>query len=315
MEKISIANLHNILQDIKVYQTDGISSELHLSQEGKLRVHILGSSDFHTDENGPCAEIFVPRNKKRRDRCYVSKLPSKLFDWLMTDPLTSISNGAGNERGWRLVGVILSCPKSLIPEVLEEEGIVAAGLEMDVEEDVSDDESLASGTLVVSLEGGTPRSPTSFESATGQRYNPSSAVRHSLRPSRSPHNVYEISPVIRPTGGSNAHREVAASPATADADTDTYKQLLEKVVVAARRAGFPTVPTGPLDNMEALRASLDMISESSYPDTGAAVRFRSKTQLERDRMVGAAGELYVSTIDSSRITVALFFRTDLQSDL
>jgi hypothetical protein len=293
--------LLEILQNIQVYETDDISSELRLNPPGWPSVsYTLGRSDLHIHESESCVEIFVPRDKKRRELCYTSKLPSKLFEWLITHPDTGVSNGCDNERGQRLVGIILSSSKSIIPEILEGEGIVHAGVDMDSEDDdeeSSDNETLASETLVAGS-GGSPGSTAGLDLSDGrERGNHDDVVtRHSLRASSSLHRSDDnhgprVMDVIE------YHRVgqwAAGYPANFDTDTDIYRRLLERVVSAARRTGFPNLTTGPPEDTEAPHTAIDAVAESSSRYSGTAVHFRSATQLERDKMVGAAGELYVS---------------------
>lgn len=78
-------------------------------------------------------------------------------------------------------------------------------------------------------------------------------------------------------------------------DIIKYRQLLDSIISSAREANFPSNSNGPMD-MSALLAELptDEEAESSFNIIGESIRFRSKNQLERDKMIGAAGELYVS---------------------
>lgn len=303
LEKQPMTELLETLQSIQVYETDGISSKLHLNLPGTPSVsHNLGQSDLHIHESGSLVEIFVPRNKKRRELCYASKLPSELFEWLMAHPDTQqLSNGSGNERGQRLVGMILSSSQSIIPEILEEEGIVHAGVDMDSEdeeeEESSDSETLTSETLVAGV-GGSAGSTPGLESPDGrEEVNLDDVIsQHSLSASSSlQRNDNRISPhVVDVVGDHRASPWTAGYPAHFDTDTDIYRGLLERAVTAARRTSFPAMPTSPLDNTDGLHAAIEAVVESSSRYSGAAVRFRSATQLERDKMVGAAGELYVS---------------------
>lgn len=294
---MSLTNLLDILQNSHIFETDGISSALHLSLSlgGEPYYHELERSDLHIRGSTSSLEIFVPRNKKRREMCYASIMPSKLFDWLMADPITHISGGTDIEKGRRLVGVILSSPRSVIPEILDREGIVSAGIEMGNEEDESDDnESLASQTLIPSVEGtNTPATDNDHSAHDVREIGVSPG--HSFRPSEAPSSIERRQASMTATYGSAGRPRIAVSRIDVELDTTIYRQLLEKVVEAARRASFPNRPAGPLDDMADLNAALDMQAESSYAHVGEAVRFRSKSQLERDKMVGAAGELYVST--------------------
>lgn len=90
------------------------------------------------------------------------------------------------------------------------------------------------------------------------------------------------------------NRENLAS-AGPSADTQ-YGVLLERVVAAAQSATFPS--QGSFD-MSDLRNNLPgQLMDStfeSFDGLDIVTRFRSTNQLERDKKVGAAGELFVST--------------------
>lgn len=83
--------------------------------------------------------------------------------------------------------------------------------------------------------------------------------------------------------------------AGASADTQ-YGVLLERVVAAAQSATFPS--QGSFD-MSDLRNNLpgQLVDSAfeSFDGLDISTRFRSANQLERDKKVGAAGELFVST--------------------
>jgi hypothetical protein len=94
------------------------------------------------------------------------------------------------------------------------------------------------------------------------------------------------------TQAENRENLASAGPS---ADTE-YGVLLERVVAAAQSATFPS--QGSFD-MSDLRNNLpgqfgDSTFES-FDGLDIVTRFRSANQLERDKKVGAAGELFVST--------------------
>ena len=67
-----------------------------------------------------------------------------------------------------------------------------------------------------------------------------------------------------------------------------YRRLLYSVVTAARKAEFPS--RGPFD-MAALSHSLDTLVANNDNEY---FRLRTSEKIERDKKVGAAGELFVS---------------------
>lgn len=85
------------------------------------------------------------------------------------------------------------------------------------------------------------------------------------------------------------------------ADEAEYRALLNNIVVAARGATDPLPQHGTFD-MSAMRDNLPGGDESyvSYDGLENVSRIRSSNQFERDKKVGAAGELFVSLSFGSR---------------
>jgi hypothetical protein len=104
------------------------------------------------------------------------------------------------------------------------------------------------------------------------------------------HSGYSISP--NSSLASVENRETSSGPS----DDAQYGALLERVVAAAQSATFPA--QGPFD-MSNLRNNLPRQLRDgtfeSFDGLDIVTRFRSANQLERDKKVGAAGELFVST--------------------
>lgn len=115
--------LYHILNGTKVYETDGISSELHLSQDGQSIVHIQEQSELHLREDDDVLNVYVPRDPKTQGFCYFSTLPRRLLEWMMTDPVTVQLNHSG-PKAVQIVTAILNAPLINMCQILEAEGIV-----------------------------------------------------------------------------------------------------------------------------------------------------------------------------------------------
>lgn len=96
-------------------------------------------------------------------------------------------------------------------------------------------------------------------------------------------NARHHQPTIQPT---------LTSPYLANQETARYQALLARIVAAARET--PRLPSEGAYNMTGLSHALnDLMGYNSYDGLDRFSRFRSSSQQERDRMIGAAGELYV----------------------
>ena len=86
-------------------------------------------------------------------------------------------------------------------------------------------------------------------------------------------------------------RQELAPHAQLSAEDIHYRALLNRVLTAARAA---TLPTRGAYDMTSLLESLSGREIASFDGLDAINRFRSSSQIERDKKIGAAGELYVS---------------------
>ncbi|CAG7555872.1 unnamed protein product [Fusarium equiseti] len=117
------SDLYWLLNGTKVYETDGISSELHLSQDGHGIVHAQNQSELHIREDDDALKVYVPRDPETQGFCYFSTLPRRLLEWMMTDPVTLYVKRAGS-KAVQIVTAILNAPFINIAQILEAEGIV-----------------------------------------------------------------------------------------------------------------------------------------------------------------------------------------------
>jgi hypothetical protein len=91
-------------------------------------------------------------------------------------------------------------------------------------------------------------------------------------------------------GTASSHIPLSLSVAQLDQVDSEYLRILSSVVTAARRAVFPS--RGIFD-MEALARSLPAVLPEN---NGEYFGLRSSEKIERDKKIGAAGELYVSNL-------------------
>lgn len=126
-------DLYWILSRTEVYETDGISSELHLSQDGHDLVHVQERSELHLREDDDTLKVYVPRDPKTQGFCYFSALPRRIMEWMMMDPATFQTKTAGS-RAIQVVTSVLNAPIINMTQILEAEGIVDVEIPEDIEE-------------------------------------------------------------------------------------------------------------------------------------------------------------------------------------
>ncbi|UKZ78366.1 hypothetical protein TrVFT333_006103 [Trichoderma virens FT-333] len=300
--------LYDMLKEAKVFETDKISCLQIVQQGGKQYSHEISRSEFHLEETDVGLDIFVPQEKKSQALCLARALPARLFEWMTTVPSTKNSSSI-NDRSHSLVKDILKEDSDIYNQILLAEGIVDIDIE---DEDVSDEEdsttassargeaSEAYGSTEFGSNMATPLTDISSPRMDFDQDEILPTVAHQdiigansrFASSRSATRV-----LIQETPSNASARNIELSTSIqreAISASIGYTGLLSQVVSAARRASFPTKGIFDLD---ALRESLPSIAATNsnlYETDGS--EFNSALglpQMERDKMIGAAGELYV----------------------
>lgn len=273
------AGLYDLLRTATVETTDGIVSILRLSQDGNVTDIEDSIAKLHISEESSRLTIYVPREEEAQELCFCDLLPSQMMDWLMRDPTTQILDNVDSEAV-NLMTMIMSVSPSAMGLLLERHGVNE--IEMRNEDpvfhreeppEVPDTQHVENSDFL--RDSSTPN-PDQLLSRLSQTASRTYAVSNS-----------SAIPEIRPAPIRAIHRH-------ASEDNTQYKRLLDIIIRAARTAGFPS--KGVFDMSELNEALLDGNRQEEW-DTfdGVEVRgaFRSETQLERDKKIGAVGELYV----------------------
>lgn len=238
---------------------------------------------LHISEQASLLSIYLPRDRKAQELCYCDLLPRKIVDWLMRDPVTQILEPIDADMV-KVMIMICSIHPSAADLILDREGVA----EIDIaNEDIGVEDDIHSETSECS-EISSNEDPRQFTSADTSipiqnvQREARLTARHtstaSYPPSPDPYRTVPISLF-------NSHLPE---------NNTQYQHLLDHVILFARRASFPT--NGAL-NMSQLNRTLPGNEDTGQYEgfDGPEVRdaFRSNSQLERDKKVGAAGELYV----------------------
>ncbi|KAJ4286909.1 hypothetical protein N0V88_007854 [Collariella sp. IMI 366227] len=238
------ATLQHLFRTIQVRETDGISSELSISQDGRAvsvqeavgNLYIstpLSSENTSSFAGGARSSnliIYVPANKTEQNFCFGSPLPASLARWLMTDPTTQIEDAVDSALITALT-TLLAVDGAVVDRVLEHQGIVQL-----------------------------PPFEEDFE--TGGEDGREQVM------------------------GEEEEEEEDDSAETRDGDT------LSSHCGAGR--GFP--PSRSAFDMSGLRDTLPGVDFAGFDGLDTVDRFRSSSRLERDKKIGAAGELYAFEI-------------------
>lgn len=268
--------LYNKMRNSQTLETQNINTTLLLSQDGQsYSVDKSTGNAVQIVDNEGQLTIFLPRNKKDREICFSTKLTRCFLDWMMDYP-TSMPNRVLKD-GSEVLHAILTTPTYTLDGVLEDRGINDTSVgEHDVYDDPEEENDEANRSVSSDdFELVTPSNSPPAASAPAQMIT--APLRVQADPQPRVHVAYSSPPPIyrQPT-------EVASTQ---------YHNLLGTVVAAGRRA---EIPSRGAFNMSQMQANLDGAVEGAEGTDDYFV-LRYTDRLERDKMIGAAGEVFVSS--------------------
>ncbi|KAL3264491.1 hypothetical protein ABHI18_000706 [Aspergillus niger] len=276
---------YEILKSISVKETNGISSELHLNQDGKdLKVEV-SRSELHLDERDKQLTVYIPEDKRSQDICFLGRIPLALLQWMMTDPLTQITHEF-SDSFVTIIQTLLQAEKNYVSELLDRAGIMSIARTDDtvVTEESESQQSQENENQESHSDRSSPagRSSSPVEQPTPERDEPTYTPPRPRQGSWVSETTVVSSsmralPVARPS-------PVLLQDYTQTTDDPEYHQLLSSVLASARNAIFPSQGTFDMAGLD------DSITSGAAAQT---IRLRTSDQLERDFKIGAAGELFV----------------------
>ncbi|EEY19489.1 conserved hypothetical protein [Verticillium alfalfae VaMs.102] len=311
--KAGPSELYQLLRSAVTTETTGISSVLRISQDGRSTELETAIGDLHIDDSSSHLTFFVPRHKKAREICYLSALPINLASWLMRDPVTQIPD-AVEEFAVRALVTILGADPASVDALLERLSIINISIpneDVNVAEDEEDEASVAgrgddAESLVQPMTPDTASNEREPAMPTETRLAPLSGTYPDLSSSDAEvtHTVSQRShmayhSVVQPHSMPSAYHATILQGSTSE--DALYLRLLTKVVDAARQAVFPSQGIFDMSNLrDALPERSIDAWQGGFDGPDVESRFRSTSQLERDRKIGAAGELYMQDIHNAR---------------
>jgi hypothetical protein len=313
---------------VKTLESDDIHVTLQLSQNGKPIPIEDDSPNVHIDYVPPNLTIYVPRKKRPQEICFSSILPRKFLRWLMDYPDSRIEDHA-DAIAVNALNSVLACDRLVLPDILDRQGIIQIEIENedvpsseDTEEyddpERSDEEAAGVEEAPINSAPVDVVSDTeTLVETVGRSYMARDAQRVSSGPPSRPMilNQAPSSSVIVDAAASSQSRLQSrfgvgsvpqlgeftfTAPQTGFTEDGRYRALLERVVAAAQAASFPSSGAFNLDSLrDALFSELHDDALYSFDGFDVVSGLRSATQFERDKRVGAAGELYVSQVSFS----------------
>jgi hypothetical protein len=281
--------LYKLLRATSVQATNGISSVLSISQNGELAEVEESIGSLHINEESDSLTVYVPMDKKEQEFCFRSLLPMQLEDWLMRDPTTQLRDKVDSAAITVLV-MIPEASTSSVYRTLDHQGIIQV---YDIpNEDVVYDEDLLERSVTSDLSAGEELTNTSDTLSTPitDLHRRSSGIISDQITAQQSRTAYRA-PAPTHIGLVSIY-----SPHSSE-DGMGYRTFLHQVIVAARRAVFPSRGIFDMSGLNEALLGLEGITQyDRFDGPGVGGAFRSNSQLERDMKIGAAGELYVSYV-------------------
>ncbi|RKL40250.1 hypothetical protein BFJ70_g5480 [Fusarium oxysporum] len=269
---------------MKVLGVEGISSVLKLSQNSGRYEARLSTASKHIDEPAGNLTIYVPRDRRAQEVCFGSVLPRKFAAWLMRNPHTNIDGNVEVDIINALTSIFAS-DRAVLDEIIDDQGMIQLQFE-DPDEDLDEEE--IGGEQVEDNHASNSTPEPGYEVSDPVLTPTHSSVDDaSILPSAV--RGFEIEDGALETEGEIVEIESSTSHQVRQGDGST-----SRVIAAARFANFPSGGAFDLNDLrDALPDSGETKSYLSYDGLDVLSRFQSTSQQERDKKIGAAGELYV----------------------
>lgn len=287
-----LSTFYDKLRNIQTYETQSIVSEFHLSQDGISYSAERESPSVHIDESQGGIKIYIPQQEDDQQYTFTKILPERIFKWIMTDPITQI-RGNISKKGLSATKDIFSTSLSRIELAMNENGIAIINID-NLDEVVPGDATV-------------PTTPTRDREEMGseerniEEGDRSSTALMGLEDSdldldATPTTSLTLSPVSRTSPQILQSRQLSAASlpfrgldSQRDRPHDLYIALLGKVIAAARSM---TIDQSILGTNSLRPGAPGLGYEPEYFCQAAS-------KIERDCMIGAAGELFVFEILSN----------------
>ncbi|KAI1799715.1 hypothetical protein F4811DRAFT_565353 [Daldinia bambusicola] len=300
---------YDLLRHSRTWETRRISTTLIVHIDGQTAHHVLDRGLVHINDTDGL-EIYVPHDEDLRDKTYASDLPNRLTTWIMTDTSTELRSEIDFSMALLIQSVLTAKPRQ-INYYLTQHGIVEVNIPEQVQEDtIVRQSSLSLASSPTAIGPSTPSTPRTLRSPSPEPVTPlfdNDFVRESLE---TPATEY-LTQYSTHRASSARHRrsQAQASPSPDPFTTSTVEQrrattgeycgLLSQVIRIAKNSRI-------LSEAMDLRELLDAITNdntsnrvfSEYSLFNALLS-DGIPSIERDKKVGAAGELFVFELLSS----------------
>lgn len=303
--------LYQLLLKAKVYETDGIIGSLEHTLLGETVIVEVSKTKLHIEEGLEDLNIYVPKDSKDQEICYLRLLPTKLFNETTMAEVDSNSTLAFDSSTVSIITAIFASSNEVVDLVLEEAGIVPVPYPDQYEEELQQsppdnvlpspgiDQQCNTESKTASVGSGTqsgmatPGASTPSARSTSFSITATSTYRASYQPSVPSQPIRLLSSPPRPSPEPVLPDNVRR-PFTPGSSQVEYRRLLDNIITTARnkRGAFPSQGAFNLDE---LLNALPVEVAREVNDYDLPFGVRNENQLAHDMKIGAAGELYICT--------------------
>jgi hypothetical protein len=264
-------------------------------------------SKLHISEDSGVLKIYVPKDRKDQELCFLQLLPTKLFNEVMMGKKTKNSTLASDSEAVRIIAALFMSSDEVVCDLLDDAGIIPVPYPDEFDAEAFEQApSIVEPTIQhedhsrVNRETELDESPREGRGQSPEERvsSPGSGLFSTTSPPSYSTNYRAATPTYRQpftssfssrpsTPRSNEFTHFSVNSGQAE-----YRRLLSNVIAAAKskRGGFPTRGAFNLDD---LLNALPIESDAEPICYDLPFGVRSENQLAHDMKVGAAGELYV----------------------
>ncbi|KAE8452297.1 hypothetical protein EG329_000997 [Mollisiaceae sp. DMI_Dod_QoI] len=278
-------SLYNRLLRASIHVSDGISKSISVIQYGETITIENSRANFHLDEKDDELLLYVPRDKDAREECFFRQLPRRLMKYFAISDLSAEA----------LLNGIIGCSSLIsVDNILKDAGIVQIdGIGRTFEPELGasptgfDDTSFQDGTPASTESRKSESRPSTPVTTNRTAYNARTNTEISASVHRSSSHYDEQRAAIGSSPLLSAAESIPSIPLVDNELPEIgYVALLERVITSAGRMAIPVQGYDFVDELPAEHSLGIDLFESVF----------AARSMERDRKVGAAGELFIFEI-------------------
>jgi hypothetical protein len=282
--------IYHLLLQAEVHETDAIVKHvIHTWDNETVKVEDH-QRKLHVSEDSGVLKIYVPKDRKDQELCFLQLLPTKLFNEVIMFDKSDNSARAPNWDAVRIIAAIFMSSDEVICDLLDDAGVIPLPYSDEFNIEAYDQASSTtkprfrpSGHLQINrgTESRALRRAHGVQSSKGKFYLAGS--KFVPRPTFLP-----------PSSSSSPTRKF--TPFLVDSGRAEYWQLLDNIIAMAKDKSGEFLTRG-VYNFDELHSALpgSEPEQTSYNSYNSPFGIRSPKQREHDLKLGAAGELYVSS--------------------